>query len=318
MEDQPSDDEAKENSNDAIADVIEIGIGRVSLKDAVEECECDLQPSITDPFASGRDPARDGRGTGDEDDERCDRFHVRHQEYDGEKRERSADHATDDSQSSFVERCLSAFQRDERAGVSPGCRCYADGVLECVIVSQMAPVSPKPKLLPFFDPNFSWETFESFFCDFLAAHPELLTKDGMSCRVVSAHPYGRQGDSQHGIDIRAEISNGEVWVFQCKHYKEWGPKKTSTAIAKCSYDADRKFLLVTRSVSPETREVVAKHPDWELWDSGDISREFLQRLPAADAARILYANFGRGWPEELLGISDQAHLLRLMQSSHLC
>jgi hypothetical protein len=171
------------------------------------------------------------------------------------------------------------------------------------------PVAPKPKLLPFHDPNFSWETFESFFCDFLAAHPELVTKDGTRCRVVSAHPYGRRGDSQHGIDIRCEMSNGEVWVFQCKHYKDWGPKKTSRAIEKCSYDADRKFLLVTKFVSPESREVIAEHPEWELWDAGDISREFLQRLAAAEAARILYANFGRGWPEELLGISGSSPLV---------
>src|SRR6266446_7972648 len=96
-EDESGGDKTEKNSDDAIADVIEIGIRRVTLKDAIEESECDLQPSITDPFASRRDPARDGRGTSDEDDKRCDRFHVRHKEYDGEKRERSADHATDDS-----------------------------------------------------------------------------------------------------------------------------------------------------------------------------------------------------------------------------
>ena len=97
LKDKSGDDETKENSNDAIADVVEISVGRVSLKDAVEESECELQPSITDPLASSRDPARDGSGTSDEDDERCDRFHVRHEKYNGKKRERSADHATDDS-----------------------------------------------------------------------------------------------------------------------------------------------------------------------------------------------------------------------------
>src|SRR2546429_767800 len=97
MEDKPGDDQTKKNSNDTIADVIEIGVGRVSLKDAVEESECDLQPSITDPFASRPDPAGDGSGTSDEDDERSDCLHLRHQEYDREKRECSADHTTDDS-----------------------------------------------------------------------------------------------------------------------------------------------------------------------------------------------------------------------------
>ena len=76
------DDEIEKDSNDTIANVIEIGIGRVALKDALKECEGDLQTGITNPFASGRDPAPDGSGTSNQDDERCDRFHVRHEEYD--------------------------------------------------------------------------------------------------------------------------------------------------------------------------------------------------------------------------------------------
>jgi len=58
VEDECGDEESEKDSNNAIADVIEIGIGRVTLKDAVEESECDLQAGITDPVASGRDPAR--------------------------------------------------------------------------------------------------------------------------------------------------------------------------------------------------------------------------------------------------------------------
>src|SRR5206468_2840246 len=50
--DEAGDDQTKKDSDDAIANVIEIGIGRVTLKDAVEESECDLQPSITDPLGS--------------------------------------------------------------------------------------------------------------------------------------------------------------------------------------------------------------------------------------------------------------------------
>src|SRR3954471_2355766 len=109
MEDEPGNDQTKKNSNDAVANVIEIGVGRVSLKDAVEECECELQPGITDSFTAGRDPTGDGSGTSYQHHERRDRFHVRHQEYDGEKRERSANHAPHESESSFVERRLSAL-----------------------------------------------------------------------------------------------------------------------------------------------------------------------------------------------------------------
>jgi hypothetical protein len=38
-EDESGDDETKENSNNAIADVIEICIGRITLEDAVEKSE---------------------------------------------------------------------------------------------------------------------------------------------------------------------------------------------------------------------------------------------------------------------------------------
>src|SRR3954468_18278523 len=102
MEDEPGNDQTEKNSNDAVADVIEIGVGRVSLKDAVEECECELQPGITDSFAAGRDPTGDGSGTSYEHHERRDCFHVRHEKDDGEKRERAAYHATDEPQSPFI------------------------------------------------------------------------------------------------------------------------------------------------------------------------------------------------------------------------
>lgn len=164
------------------------------------------------------------------------------------------------------------------------------------------PVAPKPRLLPFYAPAFSWDTFENFFCDFLAACPELIGKDGIPQRIVSTSLYGMRGDNQHGIDIRAEIANGEVWAFQCKHYKSWGPADTRDVIAKCEYTADRKFLLVTRTVSSESRDEVAKHADWQIWDSDDISREFLARLPLETAARLLYTNFGPSWPKELLNL----------------
>ena len=38
-EDESGDDETEKNSNDAIADVVEIGVGRVTLENAVEKSE---------------------------------------------------------------------------------------------------------------------------------------------------------------------------------------------------------------------------------------------------------------------------------------
>jgi hypothetical protein len=52
MEDESGDDQTKKDSNNTVTDVIEICIRRIPLKDAVEKSEGDLQPGITDSFAS--------------------------------------------------------------------------------------------------------------------------------------------------------------------------------------------------------------------------------------------------------------------------
>ncbi len=159
----------------------------------------------------------------------------------------------------------------------------------------MPPVSPRSAVLPFEGSAFTWSTFESFICDFLAAGPVLLGPDGNEVKIRNARPYGRKGDRQDGIDIIAETDAGETWAFQCKHYPKakWGPKQTRDAIEACHFAAQRKFLLVTREL-----ECVVQHPDWELWDSRKISREFSIRLLPATAARLLYVHFGPGWPEQ--------------------
>jgi DNA polymerase III delta prime subunit len=162
----------------------------------------------------------------------------------------------------------------------------------------MPPVSPKLRELPFEAREFTWATFEDFFCAFLASQPTLLGAGGNSAKVIRARPYGRKGDKQNGIDIRAVMDNKEVWAFQCKHYPRsaWTPAKTQKAIKDCTYEADRKFLLVTRELSEDCFEVVEAHDDWELWDSRAISREFLNRVDPLKGAEILYRCFGPGWP----------------------
>lgn len=168
-------------------------------------------------------------------------------------------------------------------------------------------VRPGVRNLPFHQGGFGWSTFEDFFCDFLAAGP-VLNLNGKPIRVHSARPYGRKGDKQDGIDIRAEMEGGKVWAFQCKHHKNWSDKKTRDAVAACTYPADRKILLVTCEVSEEARKSLPSH-DWELWDAKQISQEFLSRLPGIEAARILYTSFGSGWAEEMLNLPGSSPLI---------
>ncbi len=175
------------------------------------------------------------------------------------------------------------------------------------------PIQPRPDLLPFEDRSglFTWDTFERFVCAFLNTGLTLRTKDGSLARITFAHRAGGQGHEQQGVDIVAQMSNGETWVLQCKHVKDWGPSHTRDAIAACKHPAARKFLLVTKTeVSPATRAEIETFPDWEFWSGADISRHFLNPdfLPPAQASRLLFTYFGPGWSKAMLGLPDHGSL----------
>jgi hypothetical protein len=63
-------------------------------------------------------------------------------------------------------------------------------------VASKPPVKTTRIIFPFADKDFSWESFEEFFCSFLSARPVLtVTHSGQSIEgsVKSARPYGRRG-----------------------------------------------------------------------------------------------------------------------------
>ena len=113
MENQRGNQETEENADHAIANVVEICIGRKSLEDTVEKSEGDLKPGVTDPFASRCYPPGNRGRTGNDDHERGDCFHVWHQEHDRDERECSANQATGGSQRSLVKRRFGAVERDK-------------------------------------------------------------------------------------------------------------------------------------------------------------------------------------------------------------
>lgn len=176
------------------------------------------------------------------------------------------------------------------------------------------PIRPVRQGLPFHGDGFTWEDFEEFFCSFLAAQPliEVQKADGHfeTIQIKSARPFGRRGDQQNGIDLRAETETGEVWAFECKHHSKWTKAKTEAAIKKCKYkEAQRKFLLVTSEVNEKCRKVVEGYPGWTIWDGRDISREFLRLKPETAAAIILFRCFGPGWSEQFFNISGVGPLM---------
>src|SRR6266478_9556755 len=120
MEDECRNNQTKENADDTIANIVEVGVRRVSLKQPVKEGKGNLQTAVSDSFGSGGDPSGEHRDARDEDDQRGDRLHVRDEVDKGEEREQSANDAADGSKNAFAQCSTSAFERDEDTGDESG------------------------------------------------------------------------------------------------------------------------------------------------------------------------------------------------------
>jgi len=137
------------------------------------------------------------------------------------------------------------------------------------------------------------ETFESF----CAALLERMYRT----RGARVTRYGGPGHDQKGIDIVATGPFGTD-SFQCKRVMEFGAQKVHTVVAKQSFAADKKVLLLSCIASPSARDAMATHKGWELWDREDITRE-LHKLPRDDRLDLVDQYFS-GQRFDLLGIPE--------------
>ena len=136
------------------------------------------------------------------------------------------------------------------------------------------------------------ESFERFCRDFVEAqYPE-----------AAVHRAGGTGHDQDGVDIQARFDNGTVFTFQCKRVQEFGPQKVHTAVATDTVPASKKFLLVSRIASPQARDAIYKHANWDIWDKDDISTK-IRRLAKVDQLRLV-DTFFKGRRFELLGENE--------------
>lgn len=113
--------------------------------------------------------------------------------------------------------------------------------------------------------------------------------------------YGGTGHKQHGIDIFATGPFG-THSFQCKRVNEFGAQKVHTAVAEQTFPADLKILLLSSVASPSSRDAIAAHSGWELWDREDITRR-LHNLPPVDRVDLV-DRFFSGQRFDLLGIEE--------------
>ncbi|MHB8730532.1 MAG: hypothetical protein ACYDAB_01925 [bacterium] len=156
-----------------------------------------------------------------------------------------------------------------------------------------APAAPFPSSLPLNDQNFLWQQFEKFCEAFISVLPG----------VKNCHLYGKRGGRQKGIDILADMVNGERWAFQAKQVRQFNRKHAQKAIAETTYEADRYVLLVSTEVGTAVQDICVKDGKWDIWDSRDISRKVRHDLPLDAAARLVETHFGPEWRRRFLGIT---------------
>jgi hypothetical protein len=154
------------------------------------------------------------------------------------------------------------------------------------------PIRPRVEALPFGD--LGWERFEQVAHDLLHGLPDM--------RPETAHRYGKQGQTQGGIDLTAEGKDGRLWGFSSKRYKKYQPHHVPKHIADTTYKADRYVILISGVASTDVRDEVQKHPEWELWDAEDLSQRVRYDLPLEFARRLVDHHFGPIWRRDFLGL----------------
>lgn len=120
---------------------------------------------------------------------------------------------------------------------------------------------------------------------------------------ATVHQAGGRGHTQDGTDILVTMPDGAVYSFQCKRAEEFGPQKVHAAVATHTVKADKKFLVLSRVASPQAREAVGGHKDWDLWDKDDLSTK-VRGLPKIDQIALVDIFFA-GRRFELLGVTEE-------------
>ena len=113
---------------------------------------------------------------------------------------------------------------------------------------------------------------------------------------------GTSGHTQDGLDVKAILPDGNVYTFQCKRQKQFGPAEAKKAIEAHTAKSDKKHLVLSRVASPQTAEVL-EDAGWEVWDKERFSQIIRGYLTPDDQDRLVDIYFP-GKRFELLGRSE--------------
>jgi len=171
------------------------------------------------------------------------------------------------------------------------------------------PTGYSPTDLPFYD-ELDVGRFEQFCTDLLNLNPTVYClRQGRAVprRIVGANRL-LSGRPQKGADIRAEADGGEVWYFQCKHVKSFGPSEVSEAIqlAETGFPQADQFVLVTTcGLSEESLSQGDIRGKWQFWDPSKLTTETLKIRPREGAINLVHRFFGLAWKKKLFPCGDQ-------------
>jgi hypothetical protein len=138
--------------------------------------------------------------------------------------------------------------------------------------------------------------FEQYCTDLLNLHPVILClRDGkvVERRVISAMRL-LSGTSQRGGDIRVEMDGGEIWLFQCKRVKEFGPALVELAVEKAEkeYPGVTEYVLVTTcGLSEQAQQRVTDRGNWTWWDSSRLTIETQKIQPTENGIMLVHRFF---------------------------
>ena len=119
---------------------------------------------------------------------------------------------------------------------------------------------------------------------------------------AKVHRVGKSGHSQEGVDIDVVFPDETSYTFQCKRVERLGPEKVQAAVVAHTRKSRKKFLLLSRVASPNARQEIGRHKNWDIWDKEDISHR-IRNLPK-DEQRRLVDIFFRGQRLALLGETE--------------
>jgi hypothetical protein len=149
--------------------------------------------------------------------------------------------------------------------------------------------------LPFWG-NLDDGAFEQYCTELLNLHPVVLcSRDGkvVERRVVSGTRL-LSGTSQRGGDIRATMDGGEIWVFQCKRVKEFGPTLVKQAADKAEneFPGVTQYVLVTTcGLSEQAQKELTCRGNWMWWDSSRLTTETQKIQPTENGIMLVHRFF---------------------------